>query len=157
MSEFNEKVDLMKMLRDGRVLYPLTDLNGDLSGVAGWKKEPGNPVYSVWGAGFYGNVKTEKDTLIFTEGVAEVQQAQRNGYDHVIGIMAVDLDALFSEGVLKQIAEMKKNVILSFGQDNMGKEAADRLARRMRAAGIPVSIHVYQPGNPKDQLGFLNR
>lgn len=157
MSEFNEKVDLMKMLRDGRVLYPLTDWNGKLSGVAGWKKEAGKPVFSMWGAGFYGNVKTEKDTLIFAEGVTEVQQAQRDGHDNVIGIMASDYDALFSEETLKQIAGTKKPVILSFGQDNMGKEAADLLAQRMRAAGINVSVHVYQPGTTKDPLDFLNR
>ncbi|MBR2589683.1 MAG: hypothetical protein IKE65_02040 [Clostridia bacterium] len=75
----NYKEEAIKMLEERRVIFPLTDMDGNVTGVTGeltLKKDPSVPTYVVRGTGFFGDFNTKSDTIIITEGIMDGLIAQ---------------------------------------------------------------------------------
>ena len=83
--------EIEKMLLDGRTIFPMKKISGEVCGATG-RNLNNSPKYISRGeAGFIGNVATKNETLIFFEGVIATIQAEQQGFDNVIGFMNEDV------------------------------------------------------------------
>lgn len=127
--------DIEKMLLDGRVIFPVVDHNGEVCGAVGRNRKI-QPIYKCVGKGFVGNVLTNEQIIILTEGFVDVLLAQLYGADNVLGVVGTDV----ADDAIQAFASRKKTIILFFDQDECGKASAQKLAERMKNAGLAVCI-----------------
>ena len=154
----NYKEEALKMIEQGRVVFPLTDMDGNITGVTGkltLKKDPTVPTYVVRGTGFFGDFNTKADTIIITEGIMDGLIAQTEKYDNVVSFANATPDKAFTDDVLKRLAEMNKKFILFFDNDKMGQKSANMLCEKMKEYGIEV--YNYQLENAVDLMDFLKQ
>ena len=149
--------DIEKMLAEGRTIFPIVDHNGQVVGAVGGHPKL-SPKYKAVGEGFVGNILTEEDVIILTQGVIDALLAEtmdqelefgggRSYKDNVVGVVGeVTDDAIVS------FAKRKKKVTLFFDQDKPGRATAEKLAKRMKEAG--VDVHIYED-DAKDYPEFL--
>ena len=60
----NYKEEALKMIKEGRVVFPLRDIDGNITGVIGkllFKKDPSVSTYVKRGKGFCGNFETQRN------------------------------------------------------------------------------------------------
>ena len=154
----NYKEEALKMIEQGRVVFPLTDMDGNITGVTGkltLKKDPTVPTYVVRGTGFFGDFNTKADTIIITEGIMDGLIAQTEKYDNVVSFANATPDKAFTDDVLKRLAEMNKKFILFFDNDKMGQKSANMLCEKMKEYGIEV--YNYQSDKAVDLMEFLKQ
>lgn len=122
-----------EMLLQGRTIFPMKDINGNVCGCVGrcMSLSPRNKLIGT--QGFVGKLDTREDTLIFVEGALAPMQAEAGGYDNVIGVFTIDV---FTEDVLNKIKSLDKRVILFFDQDEAGRTEARELLSKMQAYEI---------------------
>lgn len=153
----NYNEEALKMIEQGRVVFPLTDMDGNITGVTGkltLKKDPTVPIYVVRGTGFFGNFNTERDEIIIIEGVMDVLMAQTYKYDNVISCLhAGNWKKVFTDDVLSRLAEMNKRIIIFFDNDDLGQRNAKALRAKMDEYGIDVYNH--QSDKAVDLIDFL--
>ena len=151
--------EVLKMIKEGRVVFPLTDINGNVTGVSGkllLKKDPSVPTYIVHGKGFFGSIDTQKDEIIVTEGTMAVLMAQTYKYDNVISCLhAANWKKVFTDDVLARLAETNKKIIIFFDNDDLGQRNAKTLCAKMKEYGIDV--YNYQSDEAVDFTGFLTQ
>ena len=150
----NYKEETLKMIEQGRVLFPLTDMDGNITGVMG-RHNTLNPKYIIRGTGFFGNFNTERDEIIITEGVMDVITAQAYSYNNVVSFSCVNPEDAFNDDVLKRIAKLNKKIILFFDNDAIGQKSAKALRAKMDEYGIEV--YNYQLENAVDLIDFLKQ
>ncbi len=154
----NYKEEALKMIEQGRVVFPLTDMDGNVTGVTGkltLKKDPSVPTYVVRGTGFFGSVNTEKGEIIVTEEIMDVLMAQTYKYDNVVSFANATPDKAFTDDVLKRLAEMNKKFILFFDNDALGQKSAKALRTKMEEYGMVV--YNYQSDKAVDLIELLKQ
>ena len=155
----NYKEEALKMIEQGRVVFPLTDMDGNITGVTGkltLKKDPTVPTYVVRGTGFFGNFNTERDEIIVTEGTVDVLMAQTYKYDNVISCLhAGNWKKVFTDDVLERLAKIKKKIIIFFDNDDLGQRNAKSLCEKMKEYGIDV--YNYQPLYVRDMQEYIRQ
>ncbi len=154
----NYKEEALKMLEEGRVVFPLRDIDGNITGVTGkltLKKDPTVPIYDVRETGFFGDFNTKADTIIITEGIMDGLIAQTKKYDNVVSFANATPDKAFTDDVLKRLAEMNKKFILFFDNDALGQKSAKALRTKMEEYGIDV--YHYQSDKAVDLMEFLKQ
>ena len=153
----NYKEEALIMLEEGRVIFPLKDMDGNVTGVTGkllLKKDPSVPTYIVRGTGFFGSVDTERDEIIVTEGIMNVLTAQTYKYDNVICCLhSGNWKKVFTDDVLARLAEINKKIIIFFDNDELGQKNAKTLCSKMKEYGIDV--YNYQSDEAADFTEFL--
>ena len=150
----NYKYETLKMIEQGRVLFPLTDMDGNITGVIG-RHNTLKPKYIIRGTGFFGNFNTERDEIIITEGVMDVITAQAYSYNNVVSFSCVNPEDAFNDDVLKRIAKLNKRIILFFDNDAIGQKSAKALRAKMDEYGIEV--YNYQLDKAVDLIDFLKQ
>ena len=149
--------DIEKMLAEGRTIFPVVDHNGQVVGAIGRSLKL-SPKYKAVGKGFVGNILTEEQYVILTEGVIDALLAEqmdediafgagRSRKDNVVGVVG-DV----SDEAIASFAEKQKKIILFFDQDELGTVSAEKLAKRMREVG--VDVYIYQD-DAKDYPEYL--
>lgn len=155
----NYKEEAIKMLEEGRVVFPLTDMDGNITGVTGkltLKKDPTVPTYVVRGTGFFGSIDTQKDEIIVTEGTVAALMAQTYKYDNVISCLhAANWKKVFTDDVLARLAETNKKIIIFFDNDDLGQKSAKALCAKMKEYGIDV--YNYQPLYVRDMQEYIRQ
>ena len=153
----NYKEEALKMIEQGRVVFPLTDMDGNITGVTGkltLKKDPTVPTYVVRGTGFFGNFNTERDEIIVTEGTVAVLMAQTYKYDNVISCLhAANWKKVFTDDVLARLAETNKKIIIFFDNDDLGQKNAKTLCAKMKE--YRIDVYNYQSDKAVDFMEFL--
>ncbi|MCR5636372.1 MAG: toprim domain-containing protein [Clostridiales bacterium] len=142
------KESALKLIEENRVLFPLTDFNGNITGVAG-RNLKASPKYVRSGEGFFGNINTENDTLIIVEGYADAFLAQIYGYDNVICVSGVHI----SDEVLEHFAKLNKRIILFFDSDEFGQKSAKELLEKLKNYGIRA--YNYRTDDTGDMIEYL--
>lgn len=128
--------EAIKMLAEGRVIFPLTDFKGNLTGIAARTHKRDEPTYKIIGSGIFGNTKTNRDVLIISEGVAQVLKAWQMRSDNVLGV--INYKTLLSDGYLRQLVELNKKIILFFDNDELGQNESRIVFDKMKSANIEV-------------------
>lgn len=129
--------EIEKMLLDGRTIFPMKKISGEVCGATG-RNLNNSPKYISRGeAGFIGNVATKNETLIFFEGVIATIQAEQQGFDNVIGFMNEDV---FTDETIAYLKKQNKRVILFFDQDSVGRKTAYEVSDKMKNSGISVKV-----------------
>ena len=82
--------DIEKMLFEGRTIFPIVNLNGEVCGAVG-RSSKLQPIYRCTTKGFVGNILTKEKVIIFTEGYVDVLLAQMQRVDNVIGLVGADI------------------------------------------------------------------
>ena len=137
----NYKEEALKMLEEGRVVFPLKDLDGNITGVTGklpLKKDQSMPTYVVYGTGFFGSFDTHFDKIVITEGIIDVLIAQTEKYDNIVSFVNVNPEITFTDEILKRLAKMNKKFVLFFDNDKFGQKSANNLCEKMKSYGIKV-------------------
>lgn len=127
--------DIEKMLLEGRTIFPIVNLNGEVCGAVG-RSSKLQPIYKCTAKGFVGNILTKEKVIILTEGIVDVLFAQMQRVDNVIGLVGADI----TDEAIEFFKKKDKTVILFLDQDNLGKESAVKMARRMKMAGVEVYV-----------------
>ena len=133
----NYKEEALKMIEEGRVVFPLRDIDGNITGVIGkllFKKDLSVPTYVKRGKGFCGNFETQRNEIIITESIRNVLIALAYKYDNFI---CADKDD-FTDDVLKKLAKRNKKIILFLDNDELGQRNAKALRTKMEKYGIDV-------------------
>ena len=148
------KIEALKMIEEGRVVFPLKDMDGNVTGVTG-RHNTLKPKYITRGTGFFGNFDTERDEIIITEGVITVLTAQVYKYDNVVSFSGINPEKNFTDDVLKRIAKLNKRIILFFDNDKLGQRNAKALCAKMKEYGIDV--YNYQPLYVRDMQEYIRQ
>lgn len=149
----NYKDEAIRMLEQGREVYPLHDIDGNITGIVG--RNPFLiPKYIVRGTGFFGNFNTEEDTIIITEGIMDVLIAQTQKHNNVVTFSGTVPEDNFTDDVLARIAEMNKKIIIFLDNDELGQKNAKALRGKMEECGIDV--YLFQSDWAKDMTEFLS-
>ena len=127
--------DIEEMLLEGRTIFPVVNLNGEVCGAVG-RSSGLQPIYKCTAKGFIGNILTKEKVIILTEGYVDVLLSQMQRVDNVIGVVGGDVN----DETIEFFKKKHKTVILFFDQDNYGKKYAVKTAERMKNAGIGVYI-----------------
>lgn len=127
--------DIEEMLLEGRTIFPIVNLNGEVCGAVG-RSIKLQPIYRCTAKGFIGNILTKEKVIILTEGYVDVLLAQVQKVDNVVGVVGTYV----TDETIEFFKERNKTIILFFDQDNFGKKYAAKTAERMKAAGIEVNI-----------------
>lgn len=149
----NYKEEALKMIEEGRVVFPLRDIDGNITGVIGkllFKKDPSVPTYVKRGKGFCGNFETQRNEIIVTESIRNVLIALAYKYDNFI---CADKDD-FTDDVLKKLAKRNKKIILFLDNDELGQRNAKVLRTKMEKYGMDVDC--YLPEDTADLMDFLD-
>lgn len=136
LSEYTGNSVLEKMLKEKRIIFPLTDFDGNVTGFSG-RNLSTNPKYKNYGYGFFGNFSTMQNTIILAEGVIHVLTAERKGYDNVIGffderIIVENIEALHMSG---------KRFIVFSDSDNYGLRLAKRIVSLLHSKQIKAAVY----------------
>lgn len=133
--EVKKMTDIEEMLLEGRTIFPIVNLNGEVCGAVG-RSSKLQPIYRCTAKGFVGNILTKEKVIILTEGYVDVLLAQMQKVDNVVGVVGTYV----TDETIEFFKERNKTIILFFDQDNFGKKYATKTAERMKAAGIEVYI-----------------
>ena len=148
--------DVEKMLAEGRTIFPVVDHNGQVVGAVGRNLKL-SPKYKAVGKGFVGNILTDEREIVLTEGAIDALLAEKlgdditygnPGRDRVIGVVGEVADE-----AIKALAERRKKITLFFDQDELGRASAEKLAKRMKEAGI--NVYVFKTEDAKDFPEYL--
>ena len=153
----NYKEEALKMIEEGRVVFPLRDIDGNITGVIGkllFKKDPSVPTYVKRGKGFCGNFETQRNEIIITESIIDVLTAQSYKFDNVVTFSSIKPEDDFTDDVLKRISKLNKRIILFFDNDAFGQKSAKALRTKMEEYGIDV--YCYLSGGTVDLIDFLD-
>lgn len=150
----NYKDEAIRMLEQGREVYPLHDIDGNITGIVG-RNPYLIPKYIVRGTGFFGNFNTEEDTIIITEGIMDVLIAQTQKHNNVVTFSGTVPEDNFTDDVLARIAEMNKKIIIFLDNDELGQKNAKALRAKMEQCGIDVDC--YLPEDTADLMDFLDK
>ena len=148
----NYKEEALKMIEEGRVVFPLRDIDGNITGVIGkllFKKDPSVPTYVRRGKGFCGNFETQRNEIIVTESIRNVLIALAYKYDNFI---CADKDD-FTNDVLKKLAKRNIKIILFLDNDELGQRNAKALRTKMEKYGIDVDCYLSE--DTPDLIDFL--
>lgn len=88
--ELKKMCDIEKMLLEGRIIFPVVNLKGEVCGAVG-RSSKLQPRYISTVKGFVGNILTKEKVIILTEGYVDVLLAQMQKVDNVIGVVGVDV------------------------------------------------------------------
>lgn len=140
--------DIEKMLLEGRTIFPVVNLKGEVCGAVG-RSSKLQPLYISTAKGFVGNILTKEKVIILTEGYVDVLLAQMQRVDNVIGFVGLDI----SDETIEFFKGRNKTVILFFDQDNLGKKSAVKTAERMKNAG--VEVYIFETDTAIDMQQYL--
>ena len=146
----NYENKLKEMIEQKRVVFPLTDLDGRVTGIVG-RNLKACAKNVIRGEGFFGDINTEKDTLIIVEGFADVFFTQISRYDNVI----VFSRKYLTDIVLERLAKMNKKIILFYDNDELGQRTAQDLFERLTKYGIRV--YNYRTDDARDIIEYLQK
>ncbi|MBQ8790291.1 MAG: toprim domain-containing protein [Ruminiclostridium sp.] len=144
-------LDIVKtedMLKEGRTLFPIVNLAGEVCGAIG-RSSTLQPRYLATTKGFVGNILTEEKTIILTEGFIDVLLADLQKMDNVIGVVGTYI----SDEAVEFFKQNEKTVILFFAQDEFGKKAAAKTAEKLSTAG--VEVYVFESDTAMDMQQYL--
>ena len=142
----------LQMIKDGRIIYPLTDFNGTLTGVLGRSVNGAQPYYLSYGEGFTGNTTTRSDVIILCEGTFDALYATvHEKCDYVLGY--VSLNPVPKEA-LDQLSSSGKKVIVFADNDNMGHKMAQNVIQILKDRGIKTFL--FSPKKERDLTEYLN-
>jgi|GEM_PF-6977130 hypothetical protein len=130
---------LEEMLKEKRVVFPLTDFSGNVTGFAG-RNLSISPKYRISGYGFFGNCNTEQNTIIMAEGVTHVLTAESKGYDNVIGFVGIKGERIIDENIEKLRMSEKKVIVFS-DSDNYGLHLAERIVNLLKSKQIKAAVY----------------
>ena len=153
----NYKEEALKMIEEGRVVFPLRDIDGNITGVIGkllFKKDPSVPTYVKRGKGFCGNFETQRNEIIITESLIDVLTAQSYKFDNVVTFSGIKPEDDFTDDVLKRIAKRNKKIILFLDNDELGQRNAKALRTKMEKNGIDVDCYLSE--DTADLIDFLD-
>lgn len=150
----NYKEKALKMLEEGRVVFPVMDIEGNITGVIG-RHNTLSPKYITCGTGFFGNFSTKQNEIIITEGITDVFMAQMYKYDNVVCPVCLNPEDCFNDNVLKTLSKINKKIILFFDNDNLGQKSAKAILDKMKKHGIDAFN--YQHSGIVDMTDFLKK
>ncbi len=153
----NYKEEALKMIEEGRVVFPLRDIDGNITGVIGkllFKKDPSVPTYVKRGKGFFGNFETQRNEIIITENLIGVLTAQSYKFDNVVTFSSIKPEDDFTDDVLKRISKLNKRIILFFDNDKLGQRNAKALRNKMEEYGMDVDCYLSE--DTADLIDFLD-
>ena len=137
MINAEKNIMLEKMLKENRVIFPLTDFNMNITGFVG-RNHRMQPYYLSFGDGFFGNCNTAQKTIIMVEGVLDVILAENQRFDNVIGFTNWKT---FSDENIKALRLSGKNVIFFADSDNLGIKMANQMASKLQSNGIKAVVY----------------
>ncbi|MBR3620077.1 MAG: hypothetical protein IKN56_01105 [Clostridia bacterium] len=134
------KDKIFEMITEGRIVFPLTDVAGNVTGAVGSKLGVKLSKSESCGYGFFGSFNTDKDAIMISDNFSDARIARSIGYDNVIGFLPGRDQETFTEEALCAIATINKKIILKYGRDDFGRSWAEDLSLRMKERGIEVYI-----------------
>lgn len=130
---------LEEMLKEKRVIFPLTDFSGNITGFAG-RNLSISPKYRICGYGFFGNCNTEQNKIIMAEGVTHVLTAESMGCDNVIGFVGGKCEKIIDENI-ERLRMSEKKVIVFSDSDNYGLHLAERIVTLLQSKQIKSVVY----------------
>ena len=149
-----EKV--ISFVSEGLTVFPLTDVEGNVTGAVGHKIGVRIGKSESCGYGFFGSFNTDKDVMMISNNFSDARIARSIGYDNVIGFLPGRDQETFTEEALCAIAAMNKIVILKYGRDNFGRSWAEDLSLRMKEKGIEVYT-CYHEWSERDNISKFKK
>jgi DNA primase len=142
-----------------RIMFPIWDLQGQVTAFSGRIIEPGEPKYlnspeteifqkskTLYGFHLARSHIRKKQQAVLLEGFLDVIALHRAGLPHVIATMGTALTE-------EQIRILRRNVdhiTVCFDSDKAGIEAAFRASSMLRAAGCEVRVAMMPEGHDPD-------
>ena len=145
-----------------RVMFPIHDHQGQIRGYSSRAVLPDqNPKYLNSGEsfafdkksilfGFYFGKNTIRSTdqVIIVEGNMDVIMMHQFGFAQTVGTMGTAL----SEGSIKLLSNMTKNIFLGMDSDNAGKKAMQRINADFMALGLLPKLLSFEPAKDPDEF-----
>ncbi len=145
-----------------RVMFPIHDHQGQIRGYSSRAVLPDqNPKYLNSGEsfafdkksilfGFYfgKNAIRSNDHVIIVEGNMDVIMMHQFGFTQTVGTMGTAL----SEGSIKLLSNMTKNIFLGMDSDNAGKKAMARINADFMHLGLLPKVLSFEPSKDPDEF-----
>ncbi len=133
----------------GRLMFPITDAQGQVIAFGGrvldegqpkYLNSPQTPIYNksqhLYGLSVAASAIRQRDQAVIMEGYMDVVAAHQFGLDHAVAA----LGTAFGEEQAQLLQRYTKRVLLAYDGDSAGQKAAARSIRVLRQKGFYIQV-----------------